>query len=601
MRQIALCFFFLAVNAFGQWRTQVIELKKGWNAVYIEVYPYPDDLDVLLEGLPVDSLWEPNTQLVTMWYISDPSETRPSPPRWRGYFPPGRPERVVANLHALLGGHCYLVKVRQDCSLAVKGIPVAEPPRWKPDQFNLVGFAVDPRSPPTFGEFFRYSKAHRGQDIYRLKPDGKWRKVEDPEREEMKAGEAFWIYCRGTSDYGAPLQALLNGERVLDFRRTAVEKSFELLNHRHTPVSVMIRVIPSDSPPPGTDIDAGGPVPLQVWRFRPQEQEAGWFDLAEESMQVGPGGKAIRLQVKRNRLPAPSAHPVLVSLLEVRDGYGSLVYIPVRSKAENAGVAKAGKGGLSYTGLWVGYVSVNAVNVPEDKMDPDTPKPTGVEFSFKVIIHVDGEGRSRLLSEVTQLWSEGETAPDPDDPWWLITSEPGDYVLVTRDELLPTFEGVAIRDGRPFGRRISTCAYVVRGEDTMQGDFGEQLSVRIELGYDDALNPFKHKFHPDHDNFEDGYDPSQGSPEEDIRHKVDPDDPNVNFLDIESYKIERQMDFVFTQEDPDRLSESLPGWGDSQVGGMYKETLIGLHRKHLYVAGTFRLWRVAKKGVLNEK
>lgn len=44
-------------NAHAQTVQQTFQLEVGWNAVYVEVDPDPSDLDVLLDGLAVESVW----------------------------------------------------------------------------------------------------------------------------------------------------------------------------------------------------------------------------------------------------------------------------------------------------------------------------------------------------------------------------------------------------------------------------------------------------------------------------------------------------------------------------------------------------------------
>ncbi|HSH15605.1 MAG TPA: hypothetical protein VLD18_06210, partial [Verrucomicrobiae bacterium] len=44
----------------AQWHQQSIQLRPGWNAVFLEVRPEPEDCDTLLAGLPVESVWDWN-------------------------------------------------------------------------------------------------------------------------------------------------------------------------------------------------------------------------------------------------------------------------------------------------------------------------------------------------------------------------------------------------------------------------------------------------------------------------------------------------------------------------------------------------------------
>jgi hypothetical protein len=60
----------------------------------------------------------------------------------------------------------------------------------------------------------------------------------------------------------------------------------------------------------------------------------------------------------------------------------------------------------------------------------------------------------------------------------------------------------------------------------------------------------------------------------------------------------RQIELDFTGSDPDNLT--FAGWGDDQLGGIYKETISGLHSQPIYISGTFRLTRASTIGVLND-
>ena len=93
---------------------------------------------------------------------------------------------------------------------------------------------------------------------------------------------------------------------------------------------------------------------------------------------------------------------------------------------------------------------------------------------------------------------------------------------------------------------------------------GGTFTCRVNLEYDDPLNPFKHIYHPDHDNLDDRF--ARKLPE-----------------GVESFTVTRQVELEFTAQDPDNLG--IAGWGDNQLGGNYRETISGLHTKTIYVAG----------------
>jgi len=106
------------------------------------------------------------------------------------------------------------------------------------------------------------------------------------------------------------------------------------------------------------------------------------------------------------------------------------------------------------------------------------------------------------------------------------------------------------------------------------------VSATIDLDYDDPLNPFLHRYHPDHDNLNARY--TQQLP------------PGV-----ESFTIQRQVELTFTADPPDALP--LAGWGDTQLGGQYRETITGVHAEPIYIEGAFRLQKVSNISSINDQ
>jgi hypothetical protein len=126
----------------------------------------------------------------------------------------------------------------------------------------------------------------------------------------------------------------------------------------------------------------------------------------------------------------------------------------------------------------------------------------------------------------------------------------------------------------------------------MSGEFGSTsglLQCSVGLDYDDALNPFKHRFHPDHNNLDDSAQPQPL-----------PLKTNVHGLryTAESASVNRVISLQFTAVDPENLT--LAGWGDDQLGGVYRETMTGLHKDALQIEGVFRLQHASRVGVLND-
>jgi len=202
----------------------------------------------------------------------------------------------------------------------------------------------------------------------------------------------------------------------------------------------------------------------------------------------------------------------------------------------------------------------------------------GSSFALRLLVHVDSSGQARLLKEVIQMWQEGTTEPDPDNPGFEREATPGRYVLLTDDTLIPDFSGASVRDGQDVGVRISTAGFSFPEQMLdMTGDFGgsNTLSTTISIAPDFPINPYRHKFHPDHDNLSPLGDP------------VD-----------EAYAITRDIELAFSATPP--LGGPVPEYGFDETGGVYREELTGLHANPIHVEGVFFLQRIVATPELNQ-
>ena len=143
-----------------------------------------------------------------------------------------------------------------------------------------------------------------------------------------------------------------------------------------------------------------------------------------------------------------------------------------------------------------------------------------------------------------------------------------------------------MRDSTPVGRRISTAGFDFDPPGgtnyiTMTGSFGISKAVgcTLTLTPSSPTNPFLHRYHPDHDNLDAFYNP------------LGTDAP------AEVYTVSRQIQLTFTPSDPGGQNGS--DYGVNEIGGLYGETLTGLHRNPLVTSGTFHLRRISDTAFLN--
>ncbi|MBX2997479.1 MAG: hypothetical protein KF893_03130 [Caldilineaceae bacterium] len=165
-----------------------------------------------------------------------------------------------------------------------------------------------------------------------------------------------------------------------------------------------------------------------------------------------------------------------------------------------------------------------------------------------------------------------------------------------KPELLPYYELSA------GGRRISSVAFSLPApKTTTAGSFsagGLQQFEVLAVEENDPLNPFKHKYHPDHDNL-------------DALFRLLPG--NLQPYQYESVGFKRRIQLTLLDD-----LRRMPGmaslsdaeienlilaldWGGIAWGGTYKEVISGVHKHDITVQGTFVIRQVLRSEELREQ
>jgi hypothetical protein len=574
----------LAIDARAQWVRQQIVLRPGWNAVFLEVDPTPRDCDALFTGLPVESVWDWNPFSDAAQFVQDPSTLVPGAPGWLTWFPAHHPLADQGKLFILRHGRSYLIKTTnaQPVTWTITGKPSLRRVTWRTG-VNLVGFHVGTQG-PTFQTLFAGQSGLAGQPVYSLDPTGAWRAIVDLSTTRPKAGEAYWVRCRLPSQASGTILVESGSREGIHFGGQAAEQSLRIRNASSGARQVTVRVSPSATPP-ADQSPLAGPLPLEYWRASYATTNFNWESFsAPLNFAALPAGQEWNIQLGVRRPAASTGVPgsKYQSLIEVTDDLGTRWVIPVSADVDQAPAA-AGLQAASapnsspYTGLWVGEAVLNAVSQPAHLGNPSVTRTAGGNFPFRVMVHVDGGGTARLLQQVFLVRKPPVLEPDPDDPSVDRVVEPARTVAVTDEDLIPEIIGPT----EIVGRRVSSAAFAFNQPVTLTGtEFGSgTLNGVISLDYDHPLNPFKHVFHPDHNNLDERFE--QKLPE-----------------GREAFTVVRSLSLEFTPGDP--LGLNPPGWGDAELGGNYRETISGLHRSALHVSGSFRLVRVLTAPALNE-
>jgi hypothetical protein len=594
-------------GAVAQCITQALDLLPGWNAVYFEVDPRPASCDEVFSDLPVDSVWMWNERSDAPQFVQDPTKLTPDQPEWLHWFPPGPISNQVTDLFVITGGRPYLIKLGGSTTrqVVVTGVPRLRAPGWTSGKFTFAGFPLDTTQGPTFSKFFAPDKALADQPVYTLDAAGRWNLVPNPISARMKRGEAYWIRADGRSNYAGPLALEFDTYPALEFSDHADVLNLRMRNRAVAARTVTLRLLPSATPPDPTFPASAGPVVLATYDEDLAANVKQYTPFTEKVLALPAGGSLnIEFEVRRKDL-APQADGSVgfyQGILEISDGDGMRIHVPVSTlglKSSGHVTAKNNNGTrlqqvenprLSRGGLWVGQVAINAVNEPRNSANPDMPRPTRGEFQFRLIVHVDAAGQARLLQSALIMFREGVLEPDPENPTLNRVAQKGAFVILTDDSLLnlkrgdgePLYSGSSLRDGTKVGRRISSVNFCHTEPLAMQGPFGDPatpLLADLVIPFNDPLNPFVHRYHPDHDNLDRNFQPyAQGG--------------------TESAEIKRHLALTFTDSDP--TSSTVAGYGASLVGGVYEERIEGLHKHPLRIKGTFQLAHVLDVAELND-
>lgn len=572
---------------------QAFNLRQGWNAIWLEVEPADPRPEVVFRTVPIASVWTFQRRLTAVDYIASPTEPIWNRDQWLLHVPTNRLQSLDNNLGEIHGGRAYLVLSDGPGPLIVSGRPVNTPLAWAADAYNLRGFPIDPGAEPSFRDFFRPSPAHadpatgRLQPIYRLNAGGTWELVQPGDA--MNAGVAYWVYAKGASDYVAPFRLQFESGDSVDFGRALDAFSITLVNQGTQPVFATVSEGSLPSAGSALSYQQFNPTVGVQWPSLP-----AFFPMPLE----GGAQESIRFGFRRQQLGAPNYE----TLMEVRDNAGTRYRFPVTGEryangsVGTPGAVPATVAARNAAGLWAGTITMNAVSevhsgtLSTNSRASDgtplqisrngvsvTPRPTPFEFNLRLILHVDTNGQARLLREVTELWQDGVTRTNSEGQ--IVTEKAGSYVLVTDESKISRFKGATVRDGVRVGRRLSSVGFDFpvsapsQNYLTLSGLFagGQSLSGSLQLAATHPTNPFRHQYHPDHDNLA----------------------ADFRTFKEEAYPVARAFTLDLAAADPNGATDA-PDYGYSVIAGTFRETVTGLHRQPIQAQGTFRLKRIAE-------
>lgn len=297
---------------------QVVELHPGWNAIFLEVEPATNTPSEVFADVPILSAWTWVRRNDKVEFFQNLSETLLNDPHWLVFFPTNRYEAMFNDLYRIKGNRAYFIKLdgSNDFTWTVSGRSAVLKYEWSPNEFNMVGFPMDPAAAqPTVSAFFGRDDSLAGQAVYRLNAAGAWELVGDPAAQNMAAGESMWVYAAGESSYLGPLGVSVEQGDGLDYGASVTELRVNFANRSAAAEDVSVRDLSG----------AGGP--LSYWTFNTNTLAVEWLPLPDPLAFTveASGAYSLRIAIDREAM----AGATYETTLEVIGDQGTRVRIPV--------------------------------------------------------------------------------------------------------------------------------------------------------------------------------------------------------------------------------------------------------------------------------
>ncbi len=525
--------------AAAQLVTEDIQLQSGWNAVWLNLEPEPNDLVELLaqQAPPLDcqAVWtfDPNRDVA-----SDTASDEPG--RWFFYD-----KSVPSSLHTLrtLQGHrAYLIKVNVGGRIQLAGRPVIRAFSFTGRVGNILGAMSDALGGSlTFEEYFAHPSAAGKvvsagiplkQDIFSLTDGGMIRRSL---ADAIAPNQAYWINVVQDFAYAGPLD-VTSSANGMSFGRSTAIRTLTI----NVPSSPTTRTVSLQTHPcielSGEECTVGAAgiewleyrepsaSPIPTWR--------ALSDGLDIPVPAGTTKLSLELRAKRATLSAIAGIASVAGsatlpplLIDVSDDQGSRAIIPSDVQVEPV------------FGLWAGKADLTIVSVHPSIQDLPLDEAVASPLGMTLILAL----------------------PNP--------SEVAGGVI---PRLLDTVTIQTFRDGRSLQRRFSSVLFdrpvsLVQEAADPVDPFGTTGTLRgtLHILPEDPLNPYRHRYNPEH---------------------------------RKGYEIERQIT-IKLESQADSLSDELAGldgtFGPHRLTGQYTEVITGATALPITVRGTFRLERLS--------
>lgn len=558
----------LPVAAFGEPHVrEVLELAKGWNAVYIESTPVAATCDEFFADTPVvaAAAYRSDADAATAQYDAEGREIVQAPVEFLTWVR-GEP---VSTLQGIVGGKAFLLYATNAAAIAFDGVPCVPRMTWRKvlssetnEFFNFAGVSSGSGEVSIQGYFGEgpFGTSKTGRAIYSIGGEDTEEGPDLANAEKgafgrpptIAGGKAYALTAARAGEWpgvvGVQGDALAFGAeafyasvKVKNCGTKAREFSFALERS-----STGEELPPLSRRLPRTDA-------LGDAEYAEVVESAAWTVAVEPD--------AVAEQVfclDRSRLAAGTEYGAIL-VVEDLGGSQMRVRVPVAVEA-------VATNAVAYpAGLWIGQIALTRVS----GLYEETPALAGGVLKMNVMVHVAADGKCTLLQRVAAGYEEDGTAR----LFRELEDVPPEVANPTR------FSSVMMSVDTPAVEAAAGSA------------FGDGADFAWTVGPKARDNPFRHAWHPDHDGKKADY--SGDLPDgDDFERYAAPVKPEL-------WSLKNRLVLSWHEEGDASKPAVFPYNADETTSGVVTWEVEGLLAKGpVKSVGTFALRRVFKAGEL---
>lgn len=447
---------------------ETISLVNGWNAIYLESTPDVAVCEEFFAGAPVERVasYHSDAYSSTRQIADDGSAIEQKPISYYVWVPG---DETASTMTSLAGGRTYMILATNAWSKTFLGVPAAPRQIWRATTgdegfMNIVGVSADAAASIAAKAYFGEGPFGKTSGVaYQIAGT----KTEAPTflpmtigaKAKVGGGKAYALSATQDADW--PGVVGFSGDAVVAFESgefaSVTLKNFGATNHTFS-----VKIIASK--------DASEKMPPMKRMVKDAQGDETWVAVEPGvawEVALAPGALSTqRFSLDRTQMASGSTYAAVMQIDDL-GGTQMRVRIPVTAGEKAAGDA------AFPTGLWAGYIQMEAVS----SLTNETPSAAAGKLKMNILVHVDANGKARLLQRVAAgVDSEGKA------------------------RLFNDLEAAKAVCANP--RRLSTVMMSVDTpvvEAATHTTFGDQLQFEWTVAPAARDNPFRHAWHPDHD------------------------------------------------------------------------------------------------------